>query len=361
MRKLLLLLLIVNLLMSCRIHQESSQLSWTSVVDISGRTATYSDSIILIGSVSGIEFIADGDSVVFEVVNMTEGIPHNYVSISTDENENRRYKVDGHDVQKIGIALPQRENGVRIGIFKSSEAQVGDIMITNIRGDLRKLKEEELPKIEFIGNSITCAMGSDMDIPCDSDQWYDQHRAYYSYASILGRELETNFQLSSVSGIGVYRNWNSSGPTMPQVYGQLHLDMDTTKQYDFTDFTPDLISICLGTNDFSDGDGIAERLPFDSMQYVTTYIDFVDRLYSYYPDAKVLLLNSPMVGGKKNELFKSCLDAVKDYFVSKNKPVHTFYLDPFDPGGCSYHPDLQDHRRMADELKPIFQELLSEK
>ncbi len=354
------LFLLILTVSACKIRQKLPEVSWTSIVEIFGRTEIYTDTIILLGSASGVEFMAQGDSIIIEVINVTEELPHNYISISIDNDNNRRYRLTGHTPHRIGIVLPKRDTFIQVGIYKSTEAQVGEIAVHNIEGRLKNLNVEEKPKIEFIGNSITCAMGADHEYPCDSDQWYDQHRAYFSYASILGRELDVDVQLSSVSGSGIYRNWNSDGPTVPQVYGQLNLDMDTSRLYNFNSFTPDLISICLGTNDLSEGDGIKERLPFDSRVFISTYIEFVEMLYSHYPEAKIILLNSPMVGGDKNEILKNSLNKVKDLFHSRGKDITTYFVDSFDPGGCSYHPDLDDHRRLATILKPVMAEFLYE-
>jgi hypothetical protein len=68
-----------------------------------------------------------------------------------------------------------------------------------------------------------------------------------------------------VSGFGIYRNWNNKNnkeAIIPDVYENLYLDTDTSKPYDFV-FKPDIDSICLGTNELSNGDGLKQRLPFN--------------------------------------------------------------------------------------------------
>lgn len=57
----------------------------------------------------------------------------------------------------------------------------------------------------------------------------------YNYAAFeLNGEYHGRYMLSSVSGIGVYRNWNSDGPTMPDVYKNTYLNTDTTKVWKFS-------------------------------------------------------------------------------------------------------------------------------
>ena len=119
-------------------------------------------------------------------------------------------------------------------------------------------------------------MGMDTsEIPCGSGVWYDHHNAYLAYGPLIARELNADWLLSSVSGIGMFRNWNSPGPTMPEVYQNLYLNTDSTVVWNAQTYIPDLISICLGTNDFSDGDGSYERTDLDSATFVNRYIQFV--------------------------------------------------------------------------------------
>ena len=106
----------------------------------------------------------------------------------------------------------------------------------------------------------------------------------------------------------------------------------------------------------SDGDGIKERLPFDSTKYIENYINFIKTVYSHYPKTKILLLNSPMVDGEKNNILVSCLNKVIEHFKEKNITLYEFknlYVN-----GCNYHPSIQDHKEIADQLIPIFKKIL---
>ena len=133
-------------------------------------------------------------------------------------------------------------------------------------------------KIEWIGDSITCGFGNDeSDLPCGEGQWFDQHNAYLAYGPVLSRKLGVDFLLSSISGNGMYRNWNSENSeetVLPDVYNNLYQNKDNSKPFS-TDFQPNLVSICLGTNDLSDGDGKKPRLPFNKEKYISNYINFI--------------------------------------------------------------------------------------
>lgn len=66
--------------------------------------------------------------------------------------------------------------------------------------------------------------------------------------------------LSPISGAGIYRNWNSNGPTVPQQCEQAYLRLDSLKKWGFTTIVPDIVCIALKTNDLSQGEGATARL-----------------------------------------------------------------------------------------------------
>src|SRR5690606_38403854 len=145
----------------------------------------------------------------------------------------------------------------------------------------------------------------------------DQHNAYFAYGPRVARALDIDYMLSSSSGIGIYRNWNSDGPTMPDVYENRYLNTDSIQKWNFKNFSPDLVSICLGTNDLSDGDGIHPRLPFNTEIFTSTYIEFINLVYNYYPNVQIALISSPMVQGEKTNVLNKCLENIKKHFDDK--------------------------------------------
>jgi hypothetical protein len=156
------------------------------------------------------------------------------------------------------------------------------------------------------------------------------------------------------------RNWNSPGPTMPEVYENLYLNKDSNSFWDAASFVPDLVSICLGTNDFSDGDGSYERSELDSDKFVADYIAFVKRIRNRYPDAQICLLSSPMLSGQKSEQLQKNLSSVLQHMkdVENDEKVHTFIFSRSYINGCSTHPDKEDHEKMAGELLPFYKKVM---
>ncbi|HEV8084760.1 MAG TPA: GDSL-type esterase/lipase family protein [Chitinophagaceae bacterium] len=287
---------------------------------------------------------------------------HNYFQYTLDGTYQKKIRVEGNSNQPIVLSAPDEGKHI-IWIYKTTEAQTGPINIQKITGkNLKAIKVPNAPLIEFIGNSITCGAAADpSEVPCGTGVYHDQHNAYYAYGPRVARALAVNYFMSSVSGIGIYRNWNSDGPAMPAVYEKANLTADGPELWNFKKYSPTIVSIALGTNDFSNGDGKKVRLPFDSAAFVNHYISFVELVKSKYPSAQIALLSSPMIHDKGRTLLQNCLTAVKqniDAAHTKDKVVALYFFNPMQAHGCSGHPNVEDHAILANELIPFFQKLL---
>jgi hypothetical protein len=287
---------------------------------------------------------------------------HNYLQYTLDGVYQRRIRIAGNSRRPIDIS-GLSEGIHKIWIYKATEATTGPIFIEKIvASDIHALKVPDRPLIEFIGNSITCGAAADpSEIPCGRGEYHDQHNAFYAYGPRVARGLNVNFILSSVSGIGIYRSWNTPEPSMPQVYDKTDFLSNSTRNWDFKTYHPRIVSIALGTNDFSDGDHQHPRPPFDSAVFVSGYINFVQQVKSKYPNAVIALISSPMLNGKKRELLQRCLTSVKknvDLSYRSGKRVALYFFKPMQAHGCGGHPNLEDHAILAEELTPFFKSLL---
>jgi hypothetical protein len=287
---------------------------------------------------------------------------HNYLQYVLDGEYQMRIKVDGNRAEPLIVTAPKKGKHT-IWIYKATEAHTGSVIIQKVSGqNVVALKKPGLPLIEFIGNSITCGAAADAsEVPCGTGQYHDQHNAYYAYGPKVARALHTEFILSSVSGIGIYRNWNSEGPTMPQVFEKADFQLNSLRNWNFNTYDPKIVSIALGTNDYSNGDGKKERLPFDSAKFVNNYISFVQLVKSKYPTSQIALLSSAMVNGSRRVTLQNCLTAVKfnvDSLYPSDQPVAVYFFKEMKARGCTGHPSVEDHAILAEELIPFFKNLI---
>lgn len=289
---------------------------------------------------------------------------HSYLQYELDGVYQKKVRISGDSPAPLVI----KTSGLgkhTVWIYKTTEAHTGPLLISKIAAvKVKALPLPAKPIIEFIGNSITCGAAADTsDFPCRVGVYHDHHNGYMAYGPRVARALNADYVVCSVSGIGMYRNWNTDGPAMPQLYENTDLHFESVPKWDFKTFTPKIVSIALGTNDFSNGDGKHPRKPFDSVVFINTYIKFVELVKSKYPKVTIALLSSPMVKGASGKMLEQCLASVKmkiDAAYPADKPVSLFFFEPMQAQGCNGHPSVEQHAILAGQLEPFFKKLLEQ-
>lgn len=276
------------------------------------------------------------------------GKNHNYISIVLDGKPAERIKLkEQENVINVGRGLAAGRHTLLI--CKSTESGIGYLEFVGIKcNELLKPAERPQRRIEFIGNSITCGMGADLSIPCDSTpDWYDQHNAYLAYGPLTARAVQAEWQLTSVSGIGLIHSCCELKQLMPQVYDKINL-RDNAIPWDFSKYQADVVTVCLGQND-----GVQ-----DSTLFCTAYVDFIAKLRKAYPEASIVCLTSPMADPELAALQKRFLNGiVRNVNKHGDQNVSRFFFSKRWSKGCGGHPSLEDHEEIAVELTAYIREL----
>jgi lysophospholipase L1-like esterase len=265
---------------------------------------------------------------------------HNYLEIVVDGNVIRIQTKTKTDT--ITVARNLSAGIHTLTICKNTEANIGFLELVGIRcKQLIQPAAKPGRKIEFIGNSITCGTGSDLSgIPCGKGLWEDQHNAYLSYGPVTARTLKAQYHLSAVSGIGLMHSCCNMNIIMPQVFDKVSMRNDTI-QWDFKKYQPDVVTICLGQND-----GIQ-----DSSEFSENYITFIKRLRSYYPNATLICLSSPMADARLAAFMKRVVKGIVNKMNrTGDRKISSYFFSKQYHNGCDGHPDLAEHRLIANEL-----------
>lgn len=277
------------------------------------------------------------------------GKSHNYLEIVVNDKMPYRIKTTG---KTNVIIIPDsllNDGANTLLICKDTETHIGYIEFAGIRcAQLLPLKHQPKYKIEYYGDSITSGAGMDLSTtPCDKGEWYDQHNAYMTYGARTSRNLDADWQLTSVAGIGLVHSCCDMKVVMPQVYDKLYLRNDSLN-WDFKRYHPDVITICLGQND-----GVQ-----DSTLFCSAYVKFIDTLRSKYPDADIVCLTSPMADAKLTAVLKRYLTAITAYENNKgDSKVSKYFFSRRYSSGCGTHPDLAEHELIANELTAYLKKL----
>jgi lysophospholipase L1-like esterase len=193
--------------------------------------------------------------------------------------------------------------------------------------------------VEFIGDSITCGYG-DLGVGPSCEFSPDTESEPAAWGALAEQALGVPHVSIAYSGIGMVRD--VAGTTMnvmPVKYLRTFAD-DASSTWDFS-YTPDVIVIALGTNDFAGGD------PGEA--FVSAYVGFVTMLEARFPAVKILVATSPMNGDPKLVGYLQEVAAQTDVTV-----VELAVQQAADGYGCDYHPSAVTHTRMAATIVPAI-------
>lgn len=298
-----------------------------------------------------IEFAFRGDTcTVLLGDEMKWGASHNCVEIQVDNEPSYKVWLKEKD-NVLRIVANKKQPAHRVIITKNTEAEMGYLELRGVRcNKLLPLPKAPNRRIELYGNSITCGSGMDMqNIPCNTGQWYDQHRAYMAYGPLTARKLQAQWQLSSVSGIGLIHSCCNKKTVMPQVYDKINMT-DNTLPWNFSRYQPDVVTICLGQND-----GIQ-----DSVAFTKAYVQLLQQMQGHYPNATFILLNSPMADVNLNAVLQRYILSVVQQSRQQgiSRISHYFYRQRY-ASGCDSHPNMAEHAQMAEELSAYIAETMN--
>jgi lysophospholipase L1-like esterase len=202
-------------------------------------------------------------------------------------------------------------------------------------------------RLEVIGDSISCGYG---DEGANEKEHFkpETENAYLSYGAIAARELHMQFTDIAWSG---RKMWPDN--TIPAIY-DLALPTDPESIWRFGMRGPDVIVINLATNDF--GKGVPEE-----KGWTTAYSDFIARVRTHAPSARVYLAAGPMMNdawppntNALTVLRRYLKEIVDDRAAAGDRNCAIIDFGAQDAArdglGSDYHPSLATHKRMAEKL-----------
>jgi len=282
----------------------------------------------------------------------------NFIQIIVDDTIILRVRNTGKS-NTIRVSSTLTSGTHSIVICKDTEAGIGYIEFVGLRCQ-GLVSATALPshKIECIGNSITCGTGSDQSYqvcslnPSNGSQWYFQHNAYYSYGARTARVLNAQYHLSSISGIGLIKSCCNKTDVISRDFDRLNLDTTGTV-WDFNQYIPDVLTICLGQND-----GIQS----DSSKFLGAYVTFLLSIRTHYPNTQIVLITSPMANGsllaqmiKYNAAVARRMKEIGDNNVSS----FAFSTTKSWNAGCDTHPSVAQHAEIASLLTNYIKTLMN--
>lgn len=190
---------------------------------------------------------------------------------------------DGEHLYSVAAGLPEGAHTVRL--VKATEAFVGTSQIFGFQLNAgSKLLPLPAPahRLEVIGDSISAGYGN--EAAAKEEHFSSKtENADLTYGAVAARKLGADYFCEAWSG---KKMWPDN--TIPELY-DLALPQDSTSQWDFTTWTPDVVLINLATNDFGG------KNP-DEAGWTGAYEAFIKRLRGHYPHATIYCAIGPMMG-----------------------------------------------------------------
>ena len=265
----------------------------------------------------------------------------------------RKFMVGAKDTLVVlaeGLGKGEHE----IILQKRTEGEQGRFTVHSFisEGDILQASGRKDRHIEFIGDSYTCGYGTESG---DKNDPFlaETENCNLTYAAICARYFGADFNLVSHSGQGIARNYDNygAGYHMPHRYTQL---FNTSKEplwdADKAPYTPDMVVIYLGTNDFSTSQQPAE------LSFRNNYIALLQSIKANYgPEVPILCMASPadpyLFDYVRNAVVISGLKNVA--YMAVSHLAHNYEDDL----GASWHPNYQGHIKVASCMIPYVSTL----
>lgn len=199
-------------------------------------------------------------------------------------------------------------------------------------------------RIEFVGDSHTVGYGvRSASRDCTEQQVHDLTDTSLAFGPILARRLDADYRIVAFSGRGVVRNYNGVAPgqPLPALFPRVIPGQEQPRVGADDAWSPDVLVIGLGTNDFSTPLNPGEPWANEAalrQEYRDRYVAFIQALKASRPKARVFLI--------AGDTFAEDVAQVADRTGAK-----AVRITDMDRGACHWHPSVADQLMMADRLE----------
>ncbi|RPI04988.1 MAG: T9SS C-terminal target domain-containing protein [Ignavibacteriae bacterium] len=216
--------------------------------------------------------------------------------------------------------------------------------------NLLKLPEKPTRKIEFIGDSYTSASGNEwIDNTKPMEKEAQCTNIYEGFGPITARHYGAQVQMTSQGGYGLLLDWQGNySNNIPDKFDRTLCYWNLPK-WDFEQWIPNLVVICLGLNDCSGFNGYNQTVGRDStLMFKQKYHDFIAKIRTVYPGVKILA-----VAADHNDWIRQTIaDVVTEEYASGKNDVHFTSFPKYGTGAYVFgdHPTVATHHLIADRL-----------
>lgn len=202
-------------------------------------------------------------------------------------------------------------------------------------------------RIEFIGDSFTVGYGNtSKSRECSNDEQFATTNTQLAFGPLTAKHFGADYQINASSGFGVVRNYNGSSP------GKSFLTL-----YPYTlnqggeiyrsDWSPQIIVIGLGTNDFSTPLNANEQWKTRQQlqdDFVAHYIDFIASLRKQHAHANFIVMASDSNDAEIARLIERVVATLQ---AKVDKHIDAILFKGLEYSACHWHPSTQDDQKIS--------------
>ncbi|GGZ46141.1 lipase [Asticcacaulis endophyticus] len=210
-------------------------------------------------------------------------------------------------------------------------------------------------QIEFIGDSDMVGYGNtSTKRDCTKSEVFETTDSQQAYPAQVARTYNADFQLNAYSGIGIVRNYDGMEPDrpMPVLYPRVLFNDPTP--YDRKGWTPQVIVVALGGNDFSTPLKPGEKwkdVAALRTDWETTFVKFLSDIRAQNPDAFLIMGALETFNADYLAATKSVLAARK---VAGDARIDLVTYPQLELTACDWHPSLNDHKTMKNIVEAFI-------
>lgn len=252
----------------------------------------------------------------------------------------------------------------KIKIMLLSENQNGGVGIKNIKVNscYQKVKKisptgKKQLRIEFIGDSITCAYG--VDAPDQSYTFTTTTENFSkSYAYLTAQILEADYSVMALSGHGIVSGFSGGDKwaegLIPLYYGKNSRNVQYPGFWDFKSHENDFIVINLGTNDANYVNAKREER---ANEFVQEYANFLQMVREANPLSFIICTLGTL---NPLNMYPLVEEAVKLFGDEKVYVFESPVQDMNDGLGADWHPSKITHEKLALLVSEKIKEVLND-
>jgi lysophospholipase L1-like esterase len=324
-------------------------------MDIGGATVTR----VAVGET---EWVYQWPAVYFEAhfrgdrVSLRMDDANNYLNVLVDGHELMELKRPGMTVVTLDH-LGKGEHTIRLEKRTETQTSTGAFGGFFVEEKTDALPAMERPrKIELLGDSLTAGYGNRSAFSsCSVEDIFETTDTNAAFGPLVAKHFNADYEVRAFSGLGLVRNYGGTE------YPQYHLPnlwrraIFADLQPDTRAWTPQVVVIGIGGNDFSTHITPSERWKTqDEMaaEYARTYVQFLHELRKTYPKALLVMTWT----SDKDALYTQT--AAKVFAQAQSEGIGNMddlVFPAMARTGCNGHPNIRDDARVAGLLEGLIE------